>query len=328
MMKRDIPERLIAFRSELPILDEAENWQLLRKWALSEVYRAALRSGGTRIIKWGGDDMAKEAAVYTTLLAPLGIRTPILYAYAHNCDGGLLVMEDVGSHNLEQHPEREYFLEAVREMARFRTAAAAQLARKDADAGTMGLHALSAEHFIQLLDDLIQSERLHNDSTLLRAAECFPGQVERLYQIMPPTLVHHDYHAKNLVIQGERIMPIDWPIAYISPHLGDLYCLITEARSWCDVAELEILEVYRTAISSLSGGINSGTDVGMTAGTGAGTYMADLQWQVHVGGLCWLIKSLRWLVYGGTETIPGSDAWIPDLLSDINLLVDRLELNC
>jgi hypothetical protein len=86
----------------------------------------------------------------------------------------------------------------------------------------MDLHALSAEHFVQLLDDLVESERLRNDATLLRATECFPGKLERLYQIIPPTLVHHDYHAKNLVIQGERIMPIDWSIAYISPHLGGL----------------------------------------------------------------------------------------------------------
>jgi hypothetical protein len=125
MMMRAIPERLTAFRRELPVLDEVENWQLLRKWALSEVYRAAMRSGDTRIIKWGGEDMAREAAVYSTLLAPLGIRTPIVYAYAHNSDSGLLVMEDVGYYNLEQKPEREYFLEAARELARFRNVAAA-----------------------------------------------------------------------------------------------------------------------------------------------------------------------------------------------------------
>lgn len=50
----------------------------------------------------------------------------------------------------------------------------------------------------------------------------------------------------------------------------------------------------------------------------------DLNWQLRIGGLCWLIKTLRWLVYGGTDIIPGSNAWIPDLLHDTENLYQEL----
>lgn len=310
MMRQATPERLTAFRRKLPVLDEVEDWQLLRKWALSEVYRATMPSGETRIIKWGGDDMAREAAVYSSLLVPLGIRTPIVYAFAQHHDSGLIVMEDVGLHNLEQQHESTYFLEAARELARFRTMATAQLTRTNDAVRWLDSYVLSAEHFIELLNDLLQVERLCNNATLLRAAEYVPLQFEHLYRIIPPTLIHHDYHAKNLVIQGDRIMPIDWSIAYISPHLGDLYCLLMEARGWCDMPERDVLEAYQAELDLISP-------------NKAGLDISSLQWQVQIGGLCWLIKSLRWLVYGGTDTIPGSEEWIPDLLGDMEQLLNR-----
>ncbi|MNP71381.1 hypothetical protein D3C76_1677610 [compost metagenome] len=52
--------------------------------------------------------------------------------------------------------------------------------------------------------------------------------------------------------------------------------------------------------------------------------MDDLNWQLRIGGLCWLIKTLHWLVYGGTDIIPGSNAWIPDLLNDATILYQEL----
>lgn len=128
--------------------------------------------------------------------------------------------------------------------------------------------------------------------------------MKKLYQAIPLTLVHHDYHAKNLLIQGEHILPIDWSIAYLSPHLGDLYCLITEAHAWCNLSKDHILSAY----------INeSRTDLSLE----------QLNWQLRIGGLCWLIKTLRWLVYGGTDTIPGSEAWIPDLMNDLESLMEE-----
>lgn len=53
-----IPERLSAYYSVTPLLGEISEWSLLRKWSLSEVYRVRLKSGESRIIKWGGKEMA------------------------------------------------------------------------------------------------------------------------------------------------------------------------------------------------------------------------------------------------------------------------------
>lgn len=98
-------------------------------------------------------------------------------------------------------------------------------------------------------------------------------------------------------------MPIDWSLAYLSPHLGDLYCLIREAQALAGLSREEVNAAYQDV---------SNIDIG------------QLNWQISVGGLCWLIKTLRWLVYGGTEIIPGSEAWIPDLMSDVEKLVEEI----
>ncbi|MBE1442588.1 hypothetical protein [Paenibacillus sp. OAS669] len=53
-------------------------------------------------------------------------------------------------------------------------------------------------------------------------------------------------------------------------------------------------------------------------------HMEHMNWQLRVGGLCWLIKTLRWLVYGGTDVIPGSEAWIPGLVKDVENLYQEM----
>lgn len=98
-------------------------------------------------------------------------------------------------------------------------------------------------------------------------------------------------------------MPIDWSIAYVSPHLGDLYCLTTEAHAWCNLSREEMISAYLE---------------------GSGLQIDQLRWQLRIGGLCWLIKTLRWLVYGGTAIIPGSEPWIPDLLKDVESLYQEM----
>ncbi|MFA8303370.1 phosphotransferase [Paenibacillus alvei] len=140
---------------------------------------------------------------------------------------------------------------------------------------------------------------------LSKLHDIFPQQLERLYHTQPLTLVHHDYHAKNLLIQGTQIMPIDWSISYLSPHLGDLHCLIDEAREYSHVPREEMLSAFHSAMEQ-------------------DCSMEQLKWQVNIGGLCWLVKTLKWLVYGGTDTIPGSDEWVPDLMDEVELLVNKI----
>ncbi|CAM3214823.1 phosphotransferase [Paenibacillus lupini] len=297
-----IPACLSEYRSLIPVLNDVAEWSLLRKWALSEVFRVRLLTGESRIIKWGGNEMAGEACIYRELVQPLQIKAPQIFEFVELKDSGVMIMEDAGHTNLEVEPQPTHFLEAARELARLRERASMNV-EKRLPKPVIDTYYVSIGQFLDLLNNLLKSEKLADSEVLQKLKVELPHHLERLYHTVPVTLVHHDYHAKNLVIGHQGIMPIDWALAYLSPHLGDLYCLITEAEAYSNLAREDILTAYLEV-----------TDIPTD----------QLNWQVSVGGLCWLIKTLRWLVYGGTEIIPGSEAWIPDLMSDVELLYQEI----
>ncbi|AIQ65361.1 hypothetical protein PSTEL_21795 [Paenibacillus stellifer] len=296
-----IPICFSAYCTMIPLLNEVSEWSLLRKWALSEVYRVKLRTGESRIIKWGGSEMAREVEVYQKLVNPLQIKAPHIFEFIQLKDSGVMIMEDAGIRNLEQQPEPEYFLEASRELARLRVRATANL--KKVSRKSIEAYSVSKNEFLQLLDDTLSSDNLDTNRVLLQVKRVLPRHLDQLYQMVPASLVHHDYHAKNLLIQLNGIMPIDWSNAYLSPHLGDLYCLIKEVHIFCNLSREDMISVYME-VTNLQ--------------------IDHLNWQVRIGGLCWLIKTLHWLLYGGTNIIPGAEAWIPGLLNDVNNLYEEL----
>ncbi|MGG3308373.1 hypothetical protein ABER23_13185 [Paenibacillus lautus] len=114
---RMIPTCFSNYFSLIPLINEVTKWSLLRKWTLSEVYRVRLATGESRIIKWAGNEMAKEALVYQELVHPLQIKAPEIIEFVQLKDSGVMVMEDVGEKNLEQQPHPSHFLEASRELA-------------------------------------------------------------------------------------------------------------------------------------------------------------------------------------------------------------------
>jgi hypothetical protein len=302
-----IPDRLAAYQEMFPVLQEATHWQLLRKWSLSEVYRMTTKLGETRIVKWGGDEMAGEAAIYSELLVPLRIRSPIIYDCCTNEHGGLFIMEDAGPFDLEQAPQAAYFIEAVRELARLRSSATENLSLAKVSKLSLNKHIVTAEHFLQQLDDLERASTESSIHIVKKALILLPERIKQLYQEVPFTLVHHDYQAKNLLIQEDHILPIDWSNAYLSPHLGDLHRLICEAYSMSNVPTNEMLEAYLDELGSNE------------------MKMEQLICQVKIGGICWLIRTLRWLVYGGTDTIPGAIDWLPDIFADLDKLLEQLD---
>ena len=62
----------------------------------------------------------------------------------------------------------------------------------------------------------------------------------------PDTIVHGDFHAKNLIhTAAGRMTAVDWPGEYLHSHLGDLYCLIREAdRKALDVGTAALPEIF------------------------------------------------------------------------------------
>ena len=270
-----------------PLIDGEQ----LRHWGLSEVWRVRLGGPEPRsvIVKRGTGDEAREARSYRDLVVPLGIAAPEVLAATGGDDGEpmVLVLADVGPQTLEQRPTADGYRAAVRALARMRAVAAARLAQ-DPSIGA-GLRRTTAD----FVDDAERADLGFSVRVLVDRLDRLAGA--------PPTIVHDDYHAKNLIHTAEGgIVPVDWSGAYLHPHLGDLYCLIREADN-LGLPTAELPGVYAR---------EAGVDPG---------WVAD---QVVTGGMCWTVTTLRWLAEEGLQAIPESRDWIPGLVAELRNLAE------
>ncbi|MFJ4922949.1 phosphotransferase [Streptomyces sp. NPDC088725] len=282
----------------------------LRLWGLSEVWRLELAGMGPRsvVVKRGTGEMAEEAARYRDLVAPLRVPAPRLIAARGG--GGtepvVLVLEDAGQHTLEQRPTAGGYREAVRTLARMRAVAARELASLPAlGAGSRRTTADFADT-ARVTGAALARLRPDLAGALDGPARVLAGRLELLAAdpgAHPATLVHSDFHAKNLVLgTGGRVVPVDWPLAYVHAHLGDLYCLLREARNHGRAQQVEV--------ASLPG----------VFAEEAGADPASVREQLVIGGLCWTLLALRWVVEDGVRVVPESARWIDELVSDARSL--------
>ena len=102
-------------------------------------------------------------------------------------------------------------------------------------------------------------------------------------------------------------MPIDWSIANLSPHLGDLYCIMQEASDY-GVDETELIDAYFSVTDS-SHAVDNAT------------------WQIDIGALCWEIHVLRWIVEFGVNAVEEAKSWVPDIALSIRNIADRPTLH-
>ena len=293
-----------------PILSDVVHVECLRRWSLSEVLRLTLKDGRTFIAKKARPlNRPSELEIYQQLLIPLSIDVPIIYSSHYIESESLMLMEDLKGANLEQQPKTSYYLEAVRQLARIR-----ESATKGIKAGKICLsvyqrHYVSQQHFIDDLNYLLENmdtKRVDDLQTLREVARLLPLHLDRLYREYPITLTHNDYHSKNLIISSNSLVAIDWANAYLSPHLGDLYCILQEAIEH-NISPVNLIETYRFETSPENG-------------------MNDefFEWHLNMGGLCWSIHSLRWILEFGIDVIPSSESWVPNIISDIRVLVPLL----
>ena len=206
-----------------------------------------------------------------------------------------MLFEDVGPVTVEDEPRPANFREAARLLARI-----SRTATENLDSCVLPADVYQANYLSQqrLIDDLA-----YVTNTSDKELEVIPWHIRKLYRDFPTSLVHNDYHIKNLVIQRGRLTPVDWPGAHLGPHLGDLYALLGETAN-NGVARDEVVEAY---VSEL-GGAN----------------IREIKWQIEIGGTCWLIRTLRWLIEVGAPAIPIMRPWLPDLAKDLSTLVRRL----
>ncbi|HET7658618.1 MAG TPA: phosphotransferase [Bacillales bacterium] len=288
---------------KLPMLSEAVAWELLRKWSLSEVWRVTLRSGESIIAKCGTDSMAKELEVYQSLLIPLNIRTPEIYASYEEWKSCLILMEDLGPVSVEKDPTLESYEKAARKLAEIREWAQNQIQSGRLAPSLVEKNRQSKSQFIKDLHFILGHGSLSQEEseTLHMLLECFPPQLDRLYKEMPLTLSHNDYNGKNLMIMDNEVIPIDWSNANLSPHLGDLYSLVREANE----------NGYTKSVIKDAFLQQNNTD--------------SLEWQIQVGGLCWLIQGLTWVCKEGKQKVPGTEEWISPLIAEVQECLDRIE---
>ncbi len=100
---------------------------------------------------------------------------------------------------------------------------------------------------------------------------------------LPPTFIHGEFYASNVLIDGRRVAPIDWEVAAIGPGLVDLAALTT---GWG--------ENERTAIESAYGDV---------------PHDALEACRIHIG--------VQWLGWSPDWTPPPEHArdWLADALS-------------
>lgn len=123
-----------------------------------------------------------------------------------------------------------------------------------------------------------------------------------LHEQAPSRVVHSDFVPKNLVTDGDRWTAIDWPLAHLAPHLSDLYTLIRDAVAL---------------------GHDRGPLVARyVEASGADPFLVDRQ--ILVGGACFCLRALDFVVTEGLQTIPESADWIDPLLAELADLVEEL----
>jgi hypothetical protein len=255
---------------------EALHGELLRQWGSSEVWRLSygLRSV---IVKRGTDGQYGEGAMYERFVIPLRLPAPeLIYS-----GDGVLVLADVGRVTLEQEPSAEGFLVGAELVATIRGRA------------VDGSSEFPPERVKEMADRI---GRISFD--LAPLTEALAG----LHRGAPTAVVHGDFVPKNLVTDGTRWTAIDWPGAYLAPHLSDLYTLIRDAVALGHDRE-PIVARYIDA---------------------TGTDPALVDRQLLVGGGCFYLVALRFIVEEGLRTIPESKNWIDGLLTELEDVVGAL----
>jgi hypothetical protein len=263
--------------TQAPAVGELKG-EVLREWGSSEVWRLSygLRSV---IVKRGSDAQTSEGTAYRRFVVPLQLPAPRLIHSAETDDAVLLILADVGRVNLEQEPAAEGFLAAAELLAEVRS--------KPVDAPSE----FTSE---QLLDLVRRSPATPELAGRLESVAV--GALDQLHEATPARVVHGDYVPKNLVTDGTRWTIVDWPLAYVAPHLSDLYTLVRDAVAVGHQAE-PIVARYLDA---------GGADPSL------------VRRQLSVGGIAFILRALTWVVEEGVRTVPSSSEWIEPLLAELD----------
>jgi hypothetical protein len=191
------------------------------------------------------------------------------------------VLEDVGRVNLEQEPTADGVLAAAKLLA--------DIHQRPVDAPS----GFPPQRVKELAG---RAGRIKFDVSALTEA------LGALHEQAPLRVVHGDFVPKNLVTDGKRWTAVDWPLAYVAPHLSDLYMLVRDAVSLGHDRGPIVAQYVESA--------------------GADPFLVDRQ--LLVGGACFCLLALTYVIEEGYRTIPQSPGWIAPLAAELEDLVEQL----
>jgi hypothetical protein len=212
-------------------------------------------SPGARKVKPGFlHEPLREIEIYREILEPAALGTAHFYGAVVDPDRGRywLFLEKFDGAGLWQFGELAAWEEAARWLAKLH----AQHASDDRWQQVRHLMHYDAAYYLGWLERAKSfAGRRGGDwaSQFEWLAKRYGDVVERLLEL-PPTFIHGEFYASNVLVDGEsptRVCPIDWEIAGVGPGLIDLAALA--GGKWGEDERASLAAAYRSELAERGG---------------------------------------------------------------------------
>jgi hypothetical protein len=231
-------------------LDEGTELVLL----LKDLSRSALLDSSRGIRPVFLYDARREIETYRTILAQLDLGTAVCYAtFADDhAERYWLVLEKVPGVELYQIGDLRLWHAVARWLADLHIRGAA-LADSVADAAHLLRY--SASFYVSWMQRAIAQALEPTTITALEWLAVRHQKVVDQLVALPPTLVHGECYASNVLVDAHderpRVCPVDWEMAALGPGLMDLAALT--AGRWTPQERQALVETYHQAFEGAGG---------------------------------------------------------------------------
>jgi Phosphotransferase enzyme family len=303
-----IEQRASEYRTASPIyeltiaLDDGEHLDLV----LKDLSRSSLTPATRRAKPPFLHNPTREIETYRRLLAPAGIGAGFYGAVAdRRLDRYWLLLEKVKGVELYQVGELEVWRMVARWLARLHDGFRARARGVAAEAKLVCYDAAFYTTWLERALSFARGAR-KRERTLAQVARNYDQVVERLVALTP-TVIHGEFYASNVLVEGElpklRVLPVDWEVSALAPGIVDLAALIS---GWPDRERSLLTEAYRHELGRL--GLAPDKD----------GFAQDL-------ACCRLHVAVQWLGWSRSWTPPAEHRqdWLQEAISALNDLRDR-----
>jgi N-acetylmuramate 1-kinase len=200
-------------------------------------FRAVYQGKGSAIVMLQPHAGKNEEAAFLEIqgfLEALGL--PVPRVYAHDRNQGVVVLEDLGDNLLESVVERasraelgEIYREAVKLLLRMRHATSNLTSGCRAfDLAFDEAKLMEEMHFFltHFVEGLCKTKLSGAASSILKD---FFLSICRTLAVEPRIFTHRDFHSRNLILQGNRLVMIDFQDARMGPAQYDLASLLRDS---------------------------------------------------------------------------------------------------